>query len=243
MHHPPYARFWRAGCAIAILLIAAVPGVSAQTLPAVAESSLGARLQLGGQIVYRIPAREQLQAWANPNGLQPTASVTDAAGQQQSLGTVSATGGRLTVAIEPPPETVLLPVSEYMSELVVLFSGSFFGPVPVRPTTDNPEARVVQIGELSVRTSSGEAIGVIHRRAESRTSNFTAYWIYSDRDVTITATSQAPGVEGDINLQLKRGWNRAIYGLIFVRGQNGRISLRSAAEPPGLQWIYWQWRE
>ncbi len=242
MHHS-YGRLRRAGYAIVLLLIAPVSGMPAQTIPSVAEASIGARLQLAGQIVYRIPAREQLQPWANPNGLQPAAAVTDSSGQSRSLGTVSASGGRLAVAIDPPPENVLIPVSEYLSELVVLFTGSFFGPVPVRPTADNPEARVVQIGELAVRTPSGETIGVIHRRAETRTSNFTTYWIYSDRDVNISAVAQAPGVEGDIDLRLKQGWNRAIYGLIFIRGQVGRISLRSAAEPAGLQWIYWQWRE
>jgi hypothetical protein len=134
-------------------------------------------------------------------------------------------------------------VADYIDELVVLFTGSIFGSVPVRPVPGNTAARVQRFDQFSVRAADGTPTGIIQRRFETRSSNMQMFWIYSDRDLTISGSGQAPGVGGEIDLRLKQGWNTALFALIYERGRDGRILLRSAGEPAGMQWIYWQWRE
>ncbi|TVQ35781.1 MAG: hypothetical protein EA384_15790 [Spirochaetaceae bacterium] len=230
------ARVW-----LSLTLLALVTGPTpAQTAPAAAQASLGSRIQLGGQIMLQDLSGAGLTAWSNSAGHRVTVRVTDASGEPRTVARGLAVGGRLAVEVGAPEPEVLLPVADYAGEISAMFSESFFGPIAMTASVSDPTARVQRFARLEVHTAEDLSAGFVQRWREERSSTMQLSWLYADRDVTLFGHASAPGVSGEVDLRLKRGWNSVLMTLIYERGRDGQFLLRSSTEPGSMQWVYWQ---
>ncbi len=222
-----------------LLLLIAAPA-DGQIAPAPAQAALGNRIQFSGRIMQQDPAGEGLHEWRNIADHRLEVRVTDSSGDAHVLVRGSAAGGQLNLEVTSPASELLLPVADYASEISAIFSGSFFGPIPMAPAVSNNRARIQRFGRLEVRTAEDRSAGFVQRWRKEPASTMQLSWLFADRDVNISGRASAPGVVGEVDLRLKQGWNAVLLTLIYERGRDGRLLLRTSSRLPSMQWIYWE---
>ena len=229
----------RSSLLLSLLLLIAAVG-HGQTAPPAAEAALGNQLRLSGPVMQQDLSGNELQRWTNDAGHWLEIKLTDAAGDSHIVSRGSAESGQLNIQVPAPATEVLLPVGDYATEIRAMFSESFFGSIPLTPVVSNNSALIQRFARLEVRSAEDRSAGFVQRWREGASSTMRLSWLYADRDVTISGRGEAPGVSGEVELRLKRGWNAVLMTLIYERGRDGRFLLRTSAQPSEMRWIYWE---
>ncbi len=231
----------RARTALGVMtLLLLTAWTEAQSVPPAAEAALGTSLRLSGQPMQQRVTGPGLEPWRNQKDYRLLVRLVDSSGDPYHGGEAAAPRGEFTVEVPPPAAEALIPVMDYSAEIVSMFAESYFGPIPLTPAVTPADARIQRFSRIEVRSREGQSAGFIQRWLQTETSTMRVGWVYADRDVAISGRADAPGVSGEVDLRLKRGWNRVVMMLTYERGRQGRFLLRTAAEPADIRWIYWE---
>ena len=91
--------------------------------------------------------------------------------------------------------------------------------------------------------SDGNRIGHIGKFAETNTAYYSAFWIYTDRNVTIRGSFTERSWTTHFDLNLRSGWN-AVF-LRAERNENGGIDTFTSQRPSNVtfMWKFWGWND
>ena len=108
---------------------------------------------------------------------------------------------------------------------------------PEGVTCDNPNAKFsINASYLYVYDNNGTNLGELSYAGYDTQNYIMGIFVYSDSKAKITGTYTQDGMEVNVNLDFKKGWN-LYYAIMSENGNSYKITLTSTHQD-GLQWYF-----